>query len=54
MDCFANARNDGLGCLETAYFVSRCCIGVTAVGAFGEIANVSHVLQPGADVHQSL
>src|SRR5258707_11178977 len=34
--------------LEKAYFVTRCLVGVTAVGAAGEIANVNHVLQPGA------
>jgi hypothetical protein len=31
------------------YFVIRCLVGcASAVGAAGEIANVSHVLQPGA------
>ena len=33
---------------DKAYFVSRCLVGVTAVGAFGEIANVSQVFHPGA------
>jgi hypothetical protein len=29
-----------------AYFVTRCRLGATAVGAVGEIENVSQVFQP--------
>lgn len=31
---------------HNAYFVTRCLVGVTAVGASGEIWNVSQVFQP--------
>jgi hypothetical protein len=34
--------------LDETYFVNICLIGFATVGAAGEIANVSHVLQPGA------
>jgi len=34
--------------LDEAYFVIRRLVAVAEVGASGEIANVSHVLQPGA------
>src|SRR6478736_3893840 len=33
---------------DKAYFVSKCLVGVIAVGALGEIANVSQVFHPGA------
>ena len=34
--------------LRRNYFVTRCLVGVTAVGAACEIENVSHVFQPAA------